>query len=78
MKKIDRVEFEKDLHKAVEILPTNDTEASDLFYNTTLQAVLYKHAPVVTKLVTFWQKVPWFNEELLNLKHTMRKNEWWW
>jgi len=44
-------------------------------YDSTLRAILDKHAPLQHKMLTFRPKIPWFNDALKEMKKNRRKLE---
>ncbi|CAB4007269.1 Hypothetical predicted protein [Paramuricea clavata] len=55
--------------------PPNDLEDLVACNDTTLEAVLEKHAPSKTKIIVKRPRVPWFNEQLRKAKRERRKAE---
>ena len=55
----------------------NITNLNDLLahYNSSLEGILNKHAPVIRKFITDRPKLPWYNSQLLVMKQEKRKAE---
>lgn len=76
IKNIDHKSFSNDLSKIV-----NDLEQFENIsllaqeYDKNLADCLEKHAPLKRKFITVRKKLPWFNDELLNIKRKKRKAE---
>lgn len=72
-KQIDLAAFKDDIIASeLYSLPSNELAAN---YNRVLQAVLDKHAPLQRKVLTVRPRVPWFNDELKQLKGKRQKLE---
>lgn len=75
-KKLDSVEFAKDLHAIrVECEDVNDFVT---VFETEITKILDKHAPLVEKTVINRPPKPWFNEEILKQKRIVRRLEHIW
>ena len=55
--------------------PPDDLEELPLSYNKTLIAVLDKHAPVKTRTIVMRPQVPWYTDEIRQVKRERRKAE---
>ena len=79
MKNIDFDSFCDDISRSVLITdPPSSLSELVTCYNTTLTAILDKHAPVKSKLVTSSKSNPWFTTELRVLKCDRRRCERQW
>ena len=77
-KSIDRETFQNDL-KVSDLLDNTCTSDSldkwVTLYENTMSSILDKHAPLVTKYVSLRPKMPWYNEEIRQVKRKRRKAE---
>ena len=55
--------------------PPDDLDELVVSYNKTLTAVLDKHAPVKTRTIVVWLRVPWYTDEIRHAKRERRKAE---
>ena len=73
---IDYEQFKSDLH-ASELLWNIQSQLDDLVntYNTTLSALVDKHAPLRTRSVVHKTRVPWFRDEIRSMRRLRRQSE---
>lgn len=76
LRDIDMSSFISDISNHPD-LQNLDADLEDLVdtYNTTLQSVLDKHAPLCTKSIIVRPHAPWFSEEIREAKQDRRKRE---
>jgi hypothetical protein len=77
LKTIDIDAFKSDITSSI---LCSDTYWSDLgnlskHYSSTLSEILDKHAPLKTKTLVTHVKIPWFSDDVLQLKRIRRKAE---
>jgi hypothetical protein len=58
--------------------PASDVEALVDQYNSTLSAILEKHAPMIRKEVIIRPKSPWYTDDIRSAKQAKRKVERMW
>lgn len=76
LKSIDVAALKTDLAQSNLCLdPPDDLNSLVACYNNTLTTVLDQHAPVITKEITIRPSVPWFNNDIYQLKKLRRKAE---
>ena len=79
LKTIDIQQFKHDLKLSQlcqdSVLENFDVNSLTTLYNSTLIAILDKHAPLRHKSITVHQRVPWFNYEIKEAKRKRRKLE---
>ncbi len=78
LRSIDIESFRNDI-KSLEIINSNviisDVDEHVESLNNSLESLVDKHAPLLTKQVTLRPTSPWYNEELHEAKHLKRKLE---
>lgn len=79
LKDINLKSFKDDISSSALIAKT-PTQLEDILecYNTTLSAILDKHAPVNKKILTIRPRVPWYNQEIRSAKRLRRQAEKQW
>ena len=55
--------------------PLENLEELVMSYHNTLAAVLDKHAPLQTRTIVVWTRVPWYSEEIRHAKRERRRAE---
>ena len=71
---IDKRAFTADIRDAFAVMSGTTVESIDN-YNTAIEAIVKKHAPVVTRVIADRPKTPWHTEELSCAKRVLRRAE---
>ena len=71
---IDKRAFTADIRDAFAVTSGTTVESIDN-YNTVIEAIVNKHAPVVTRVIADRPKTPWHTEELSCAKRDLRRAE---
>lgn len=74
-KNIDIVSFQNDVRTSFARCEAEKVDELVQFYNSTLQELLDKHAPLKTKTVTLHPTTPWYTEEVRVAKREKRRAE---